>query len=411
MVKATGISITAVLSLMLGACGGGGSDTGTVSVPPEFTALYDELSSNLLRREAELRADWDGTRAPVIFATTLLTAASNNGRALLDPALRDGNRRYLQALADFGAQAVIIQINYPLLTPGFTTDAAAYLTTFAEIADEVRAQGLKVIVEHNNLLPTFSALDPTAYYSTLTKTRFGQESYAEVRAIVEQVRPDYLSLVTEPETFEYAMGLNMTVTDWSAYVSGIVNQLGVDVPGHTTKLGAGSGVWENPAYVSNFTVISGLDYIDLHSYPHTNGVTDYLKNLETWPTQIRAINPSLEIISSESWSYKAQVTDLGGPPINPVLLARDVYSFWEPLDKQYLDVLAITAHKENYAVVAPFWSNYFFAYLDYNDPSLVGQNPMALYDRAYSAAYQAVLRGQTTGLGQAYSEIATGMRP
>ena len=408
-IKTIGITISAILLLLLNACGGGDPDPGPV--PQEFIALYDELSSNLSQREADLRADWDGTKAPVIFATTLLTAASNNGTALLDPALRDGNRRYLQALSDLGVQAVIIQINYPLLTQNFTTNSAAYLTTFAEIADEVRAQGLKLIVEHNNLLPTFSALDPTTYYSTLTKTQFGLESYAEVRAIIEQVKPDYLSLVTEPETFEYAMGLNMTVTEWQTYVEGVVTQLAVDVPGHTTKLGAGSGVWEDPAYVSNFTLIAGLDYIDLHSYPLTNGVTDYLKNLETWPAQVRATNPSLEIISSESWLYKAQVSDLGGPPIDPVLLSRDVYSFWEPLDKQYLDVLAITAHKENFSVVAPFWSNYFFAYLNYNDPSLADLNPMELYDRAYTSAYQAVLKGKTTGLGQAYSDIATGARP
>ena len=102
---------------------------------------------------------------------------------------------------------------------------------------------------------------------------------------------------------------------------------------------------------------------------------------------------------------------MGGPPINPVLLARDVYSFWEPLDKQYLEVLAITAHKQNYSVVAPFWSNYFFAYLNYNDSSLADLNPMELYDRAYISAYQAVLNGQTTGLGQAYSDIASGARP
>lgn len=410
-IKAVGISITAILSLILGACGGSGSDpgTGTISVPSEFTAAYDELSSHLSTRESELRAGWDGTRAPVIFATSLLTASSNNGKELLDPARRDGNRYYLQRLADLGVQAVIIQINYPILTSSFTTNAPDYLTTFAEIADEARALGLKVIVEHNNLLPTFSALDPRSYYDDLRldKSRFGLESYAEVRAIVEQVKPDYLSLVTEPETFEYAMKLNMSVTDWSAYVEGVVKQLVIDVPGHTTKLGAGSGVWEDPAYVTSFAAISGLDYIDFHSYPLTNGVTDYLKNLETWPAKVRAINPSLEIISSESWLYKAQVSDLGRPPIDPVLLARDVYSFWEPLDKQYLEVLAITAHKENYSVVAPFWSNYFFAYLDYNDPSLAGLDPMEIYARAYSEAYQAVLSGQTTGLGSAFSQLMT----
>ena len=204
------------------------------------------------------------------------------------------------------------------------------------------------------------------------------------------------------QLLEQALGL---------FVEGVVDQLSVDVPRHTTKLGAGSGVWEDPAYVTSFAAVTGLDYIDIHSYPLTEGVTDYLKNLETWPAVVRAINPSLEIISSESWLYKAQAVELGGPPVNAALLSRDVYSFWEPLDNQYLEVLAITAHKENYSIVAPFRSNYFFAYLDYHDPSLPGLDPMELYDRAYSAAYQAVLAGQTTGLGRAYGEIAAGVSP
>ena len=401
-----------ILSSICG-CSGGGSDPNPGPVPQEFAAVYDELSSNLSKREAELRALWDGTRSPVVFATTLLTADSNAGPALLDPAVREGNRRYLKALADLGVQGVVIQINYPLLTAAFTADASQYLSAYSEIADEVRAQGLTLIVEHNCLLPGFSDLDPTGYYQAVdfTKTRYGQESYAEIRDIVQHVQPDYLSLVAEPQTFAYAMELQMSVTDWTVFVEGVVNKLAVDVPGHTTKLGAGSGVWEDPAYVTSFAAVSGLDYIDLHSYPLTNGVTDYLKNLETWPAVVRAINPSLEIISSESWLYKAQVVELGGAPVDAALLSRDVYRFWEPLDNQYLEVLAITAHKENYSVVAPFWSNYFFAYLDYNDPSLAGLDPMELYDRAYSAAYQAVLAGQTTGLGRAYGEIAAGVSP
>ena len=113
----------------------------------------------------------------------------------------------------------------------------------------------------------------------------------------------------------------------------------------------------------------------------------------------------LSIFNSESWLYKARVSELGGPPINPALLVRDAYSFWEPLDKQYLDVLAITAHKANYSIVSPFWSNYFFSYLDYNDPSLVGLTSMEIYSQAYSAAYQATLTGKTTGLGQFYGQL------
>ncbi|MBE9479179.1 MAG: hypothetical protein IMY80_04365 [Chloroflexi bacterium] len=385
-----------------------GNPTALVQSPPypgEFSALYEELSTNLSNRENELRADWDGVHAPVIYAATLLSASSNNGSKLLDPTFRAGNRLIINRLASLGIQGIVLQINYPLLTSSFTTDAPAYLMAFGEIADEIRALSLKVIVEHNVLLPGYSLLDPASYYSTLDKKRFGQENYAEVRDIVEQVNPDYLSLVTEPGTVESAIKLQMSVTEWSVYVAEIVNQLSIDVPESTTKLGAGSGTWETPDFVTNFASIEGLDFIDIHSYPLTNNFTDYLKLMETWPALVRTINTSLEIISSETWLYKAQASELGREPTTPIFLARDAYNFWEPLDSQFLDVLTITAHKNDYAVIAPFWSTYFFAYLDYNDPSLLGLTPMEILGRTFSASSRAIQDGQTTGLGDHYQKL------
>lgn len=238
--------------------------------PAEFSALYEELSTNLSKREKELRTDWDGVHTPVIYAATLLSASSNNGSKLFNPAFRAGNSLILKRLADLGVKGIVLQINYPLLTFHFTADAPAYLTAFKEIANEIRAIGLKVIVEHNVLLPGFSFLNPTSYYSTLSKKQFGKENYAEILDIVKQVKPDYLSLVTEPGTFESVLKLQMTVADWKAYVKGVVGRLPVDVPTNTAKLGAGCGAWESSDFVTAFAEIGGLDFIDIHSYPLTN---------------------------------------------------------------------------------------------------------------------------------------------
>ncbi len=400
----------------IGACGRSGGDGPAPPVPSspapaEFSALYGELSMNLSERESEMRADWDGDRAPVIFAAALLSASSNNGSKLLDPSFRQGNRLILRRLAELGVQGIVIQINYPILTSSFTPDAPAYLTAFGEIADEIRSLGLVVIVEHNVLLPGYSSLDPRLYYSTLSKRRFGRENYTEVRAIVERVQPDYLSLVTEPGTFESVLQLQMSVADWRTYVDGVVDQLSVDVPLRTTKLGAGSGTWETPDLVRSFASIDGLDFIDLHSYPLTNDFADYLEMLDTWPAMVRTINPSLEVISSEAWLYKARASELGGAPTNAAFFARDAYSFWGPLDSQFLDVLAMSAHKNGYAVIAPFWSNYFFAYLDYSDPSLSRLGPAEILDRAFSAFSQAVQDGQTTETGDHYNALIMGDGP
>lgn len=393
---------------------GGGNSTPPVQPPPspaEFSALYEELSSNLSTRENELRANWNGVHAPVIYATTLLTASSNNGVKLLDPTFRSGNSLTLSRLAGLGVRGIVLQINYPILTSLFTADAPAYLTAFGEIADEIRALGLKVIVEHNVLLPGHSALDPAAYYAALSKTRFGQENYVEVKDIIEQIQPDYLSIVTEPDTFESVLQLQMSITEWRAYVEGVVNQLAIDVPGRSTKIGAGSGTWEDQNFVTNFASINGLDYIDIHSYPLTNNITNYLELLDTWPALIRAINPSLDVISSESWLYKAQALELGGVPTSSEFFARDTYSFWEDLDSQFLNILAINAYKNSYSVIAPFWSNYFFAYLDYNDPSLAGLTSEEILDRAFLAASQAIQNGQTSDVGQTYKALIEGNDP
>lgn len=408
------IVIGVIGSIFLANCGDGGDSTSpgpSTPYPAEFSALYEELSTNLSMRENELRTNWDGVHAPVIYAATLLSASCNNGSKLFDPSFRAGNSLILGHLAGLGVQGIVLQINYPILTTNFTTNALAYLTAFKEIADEIRALGLKIIVEHNVLLPGYASLDPTTYYSTLDKTQFGIENYLEILDIIDEVNPDYLSIVTEPGTFDSNLQIGMSVVDWKAYVNGVVSGLSTDRPGSTTKLGAGSGAWENSEYVIAFADISGLDYIDIHSYPVSNGITDYLKVLDTWPAMVRAINPALEIISSESWLYKAKASELGGAPTDPAFFARDTYSFWGPLDSQFFDVLAITAHKNNYTVIAPFWSIYFSAYLDYNDPSLSGLTPTEILDRAYAAAYQAIQNGQTTDLGDHYSALIVGIGP
>ena len=161
------------------------------------------------------------------------------------------------------------------------------------------------------------------------------------------------------------------------------------------------------SFVNAFAAINGLDYIDIHSYPLTNGITNYLKNLSTWSDMVRSINHSLEIISSESWLYKAQTSELGGAPTNSIFFARDVYSFWEPLDAQFIDVLTLTAYVNNFSVISPFWSNYFLAYLDYNDPSLAGLTPEEILNSAFSVASNAAQIGKTSSLGNHYKEVIT----
>lgn len=269
------------------------------------------------------------------------------------------------------------------------------------------ARGLKLLVEHNALLPGFSTPDPASYYAALTEQRFGQERYLEVRTLMQQIQPDYLSLVTEPETFSAATGVSLSAAEWKIYVEGILAQLAIDVPGHSTKLGAGSGTWEPVDYITAFAQVPGLYYIDLHVFPPASPSTDFLAKLLEWPDLARTIDASKNIVISEAWLYKAAAAELDGAPINSDFLARDVWSFWQPLDELFLDAMARTAHYKNYELITPFWSRYFFAYLDYNDPSLAELGALALMTRADQTAFGAVLAGRTSGTGVTFQRLAT----
>jgi hypothetical protein len=394
---------------MLHSCGGGenGGQNPGYYVPAEHRSLYDELENDLSSYKARVNAEWDGTNSSVHFATALLPANPNVGPQLLDPAYQTVAYQYLDALVALGVDAVITPINYPLLTTSCVNQASEYLAFYATLANAVRTRGLKLLVEHNVLIPGFSAIDMTACYTGLTKQQFGQQRYAEARAIVEQIRPDYLSLVTEPGTSAAATGLSLSAAEWKLYVEGVVTQLATDVPGHTTQLGAGSGIWDTEDYITGFAQVPALGYIDLHVYPSASPTVGYLDRLLDWPDLVHTIDPTKKIVMSEAWLYKAAAAELGGAPINPDFLARDVWSFWQPLDELFLDVLARTAHHKGYELITPFWSRYFFAYLDYTDPTFSGMGAMELMRQANIAAYDAIVGNELTQTGHAFRTLAT----
>jgi hypothetical protein len=70
------------------------------------------------------------------------------------------------------------------------------------------------------------------------------------------------------------------------------------------------------------------------------------------------------------------------------LFLRDVFSFWSPLDEQFLALLMGLAQKENISVIAPSGSQYLFDYYAFGDaevanlPPGVGKRISASWDKA-----------------------------
>ncbi len=372
------------------------------TVPQEYRALYAELATRLNGFEARLG---DPEPRKIALATNLLTANSHAGPALLRPDWQRYNLLYLDRLQALGLNAVAVTISYPLLSPAFG-DPAPYLRFYETLAIEVRRRGMKLLVEHNVLLPGYTLVPVQPYYAQLDFKRFTRERYAEVLRIVQHVRPDYLSLVLEPQTHGIALGKRLGLNDWTRYVRNMITNLAKDVPQHKTLLGAGCGSWEDPAYISRFARIKGLDYVDIHLYPLSNGYTDYLQRALDWADEVKRLDARKRLIISEAWLFKAAARELGGNPTDPRMFARDVYSFWEPLDTQYMRVLGKLARAKGFELISPFWSRYFFSYLPYGEAAQQALAPHALMKQANQAAFAALLANRTTETGRAYGGIS-----
>jgi hypothetical protein len=372
------------------------------AVPREYRAVYAELSSRLNDFERRLG---NPSARKIVLATNLLTANSHAGPALLRPDWWDYNLLYLDRLQALGINGVTVTISYPLLTPAFD-DPAPYLRFYRGLATEIRRRGMTLLVEHNVLLPGYTLVAVRPYYAQVDFKRFTQERYAEVLRIIQQVRPDYLSLVLEPQTHGIALSKRLAIKDWTRYVDNIVTDLAKDAPQRTTLIGAGCGSWEDPAYIYRFARIKGLDYIDIHLYPLSNGYTDYLQRALDWADEVRRLDPGKRLLISEAWLFKAAAEELGGNPTDARMFARDVYSFWEPLDTQYMRVLGKLARAKGFELISPFWSRYFFSYLPHGDPVQQTMAPHALMKQANQAAFAALLANRTTATGRAYGGIA-----
>ena len=368
-------------------------------VPPAYRALYAELDARLSAFLAGLPAQRPGKP---LKAANLLTVNAHVGDKLFSAEWQATHRLYLDRLESLGADAIVLAVSYPILTPGFS-DAEAYLDFYAGMAEEIRRRGMRVVVKHNTLLPGYTALPVSRYYRGLDASRFGKERYIEAARIVDALKPDFLSLVGEPGTHNDATGLDLSVAQWVAYVRAVVERLPSDVPNHGTLLGAGAGTWESAGYFDGYARIANLDYVDLHIYPLSNGFRDYLEVASSWSRRVRSIDATKRVIIGETWLYKAGRRELAQTAANKTIFARDAYSFWAPLDVKFLRSVEALSRAEGMLMYAPFWTRYFFAYLDASSPQLAGKRPDEIMQLANLAAFAAMKAGRTTASGRAFA--------
>ena len=287
-----------------------------------------------------------------------------------------------------------------------------------------------MIVESNPLLSYYisgnSSFNPGGYFKSLDFATYeGRRSEHNV-IVAEQIKPDYLLLQTEPDTDavnDFRTEINNPSQDVAMIGKFVSDLQNAGISGlHTSiQLGSGAGAWQSSwqSYISGLCAIPGLDKIDTHIYnlqPNVNQIGE-IAVAEKIADMAHSAGKGASI--SEFWAHKSAVlSELTGGGSDPLadIRARDMFSFWVPLDTQFFSLIGDLANYKHFDYVSGFGHYNWFALTDYN--SL--QNP-PVYPSTNSSrnetsdeqvtnmqnesAKQALANGQLSMTGKAYQVI------
>jgi hypothetical protein len=400
-------------------------------VPTEFADLYPVMQADLTNFEATLDAGWNGryyTNAQ--FAAVILAATDGGEGAAITNVnyLASSVIPYLNGLQQMGIKTVKVSLNFPYLYQPFYTSAVGQnypvgytnmLNFASNLVYQVRLRGMKIIIPTQNLFP-FLIPAVSNYYASLTFAQYTNGRSAQIQTIARVLKPDVLMMQSEPITevenltANLSSQLNDPVTDTNMLM-GFLNDLkDAGLRTSNTLVGAGMGTWQPSfdTYLTNFVNLP-LDILDVHVYPinrTTNSgiVTDFLQR--TLQMADAAHARGMKVGMGEFWIQKERDSELASPPSQLVFEGRNAYSFWSPLDREMLLCMVKLAHYKEYEFIDPFFTDYFFAYLDYTNmqPYLNGLSADAagslLNSKEYNATYAALNAGTITNTGLAYEE-------
>ena len=402
-------------------------------VPSEYASLDATMQTDLTNFAVTVDAGWDGSKPPVQFsgelypATSVSVPASNFLQTTIIP--------YINALQALGVKTVKFAINFPVLyepyydSPVGANNPAGYQQTlgfYQSVVAQLRQRGMKVVIPTQVVFP-YEYSTTTPYFQSLTLAQYSAARSAMAQTIASELKPDYLIVQSEPVTevgnlpSNLATALGDTATDLNM-VSGILSDLqNAGLRSVSLQVGAGMGTWQPDfdTFLSGFVSLP-MDLLDVHVYPINDRVVsgqnvDFLGRILQMADAAHA--SGMKVGMAECWPYKESDNELAVDTSDQTIPSRDVYSFWTPLDGLFLQTMAEVGYWKQFEFINPFWSLYFFAYLDYAQmqPLIAGQMPdqaaAILEQQENKAAFAAIEQGQTTSTGVLYSQIVAGTVP
>ncbi len=235
-------------------------------VPAEFQATYSSLNTYLANFNTTLNAE------PPSNLPLLSTAAlANAGPQLVNPGTMAGVQLQLNELKAMGVQAVMVEVGFPMLYAPFLTSQgqtqAQFVSFYQQVAQLIRAAGLKVIVENDTLLANSdvsAGWDASPFYATLSWSQYQQARAQTALTIAQTMQPDYLVVVEEPSTEADNSGQSQADTPVGSasllsQIPASLEQAGV--PGMQVGAGTGASQANAVSFIQQY-VAQAVDFID-----------------------------------------------------------------------------------------------------------------------------------------------------
>ncbi len=377
-------------------------------VPTTFQDLYTELDNYLVNFNATLTPP-NGPAYPTLMTGSLKSANGNIGPQLLNALSGNtllptsGVQLQINELKAMGAQAVMVEMGFPVLYDPFLTSVsqstASFTAYYQAVATAVRAAGMKLIIENDTLLTNDvqSGWDVAPFYATLNWTQYQQARAQMAVTIAQTIQPDYLVLLEEPTTEandSLQTNANTPSGSYSLLSTMLTAVQAANVPG--VKYGAGTGTAQVNAlsYIQQYVTLP-VDFIDMHIYPINDSYLPIA--LQIASTAAAAGKP---VSMTECWMWKIRDTEIN-VLTNDEVRARDPFSFWAPLDALFIQTMQNLANTTQMLFLDPFGEEYYYAYLNYDDTT-DNLTPSQILAEENTAVQFANQTGEFTSTGLSY---------
>lgn len=372
-------------------------------VPEQFHALYKDLQKTLIEDRRHYSPNTKGELphvAPALFMASSFYGATDEGTDRWHDLIAT-----IDAFKDLGADAVSVMISLPDLSDD---DAPQLVDFYSRLATEIHKRKMKLYIEH-----FISPPSRTKKIQDFSNDEEGRQAFfkmlqREIAFIYKGIKPDYLTIVSEPQTINRWTQLTLSPEEISSWLDTLCTALKRTGVSPNTLLGAGAGTWENDEYLVKFAGCKDLDYIDFHFYPLMMNGKNSLATMSLQIEELREVRPDMMVNIGETWLYKHGSQDPGGMYDKEAYKSNN-YSFWAPLDQTFLKLLMAVAKKEKISVVAPYFSQYLFTSYDFgsDDANKLPAFPGCMMV-SWVRAVKSIQLKQLTPIGTTLKELLNG---